>query len=92
MLQDAEGPEALSDLCLTQVCCSLDALCSRRADGSMCLSWALLFPQEVVDQLLRKMGTKGRSGGKEKHGQHKYLPSDGSSDASYRTTINVTHP
>ncbi|XP_030259314.1 protein zyg-11 homolog isoform X4 [Sparus aurata] len=56
---DAEGPEALSDLCLTQVCCSLDALCSRRADGSMCLSWALLFPQEVVDQLLRKMGTKG---------------------------------
>ncbi|XP_073348260.1 protein zyg-11 homolog isoform X2 [Pagrus major] len=56
---DAEGPEALSDLCLTQVCCSLDALCSRRADGSMCLSWAPLFPQEMVDQLLCKMGTKG---------------------------------
>ncbi|XP_036941028.1 protein zyg-11 homolog isoform X2 [Acanthopagrus latus] len=56
---DAEGPEALSDLCLTQVCCSLDALCSRRADGSMCLSWAPVFPQEMADQLLRKMGTKG---------------------------------
>ncbi|XP_041805114.1 protein zyg-11 homolog isoform X2 [Chelmon rostratus] len=56
---DAEGPQALSDLCLAQVCCSLDALCSRRADGSMCLSWAPLFPQEMVDQLLRKMATKG---------------------------------
>ncbi|XP_070830985.1 protein zyg-11 homolog isoform X1 [Chaetodon trifascialis] len=56
---DAEGPPALSDLCLAQVCCSLDALCSQRADGSMCLSWAPLFPQEMVDQLLCKMATKG---------------------------------
>uniref|UniRef100_A0A8C4GTI9 Protein zer-1 homolog-like C-terminal domain-containing protein n=1 Tax=Dicentrarchus labrax TaxID=13489 RepID=A0A8C4GTI9_DICLA len=56
---DAEGPRALCDLCLAQVCRSLDALCSRRADGSMCLSWAPLFPQEMVDQLLHKMATKG---------------------------------
>ncbi|XP_038574474.1 protein zyg-11 homolog isoform X2 [Micropterus salmoides] len=56
---DAEGPQALGDLCLAQVCHSLNALCSRRADGSMCLSWAPLFPQEVADQLLSKMATKG---------------------------------
>ncbi|XP_053185366.1 protein zyg-11 homolog isoform X3 [Scomber japonicus] len=54
-----EGPQALCDLCLTQVCCSLDALCSKRADGSLCLSWAPLFPQEMADQLLQKMATKG---------------------------------
>ncbi|XP_062285431.1 protein zyg-11 homolog isoform X2 [Scomber scombrus] len=54
-----EGPQALCDLCLTQVCRSLDALCSKRADGSLCLSWAPLFPQEMADQLLQKMATKG---------------------------------
>ncbi|XP_027140501.1 protein zyg-11 homolog isoform X2 [Larimichthys crocea] len=56
---DAEGPQALCDLCLAQVCRSLDTLCSRRADGSMRLSWAPVFPQEMVDQLLCKMATKG---------------------------------
>ncbi|XP_042353856.1 protein zyg-11 homolog [Plectropomus leopardus] len=56
---DGEGPQALSDLCLVEVCRSLDALCSRRADGSLCLSWAPVFPQEIADQLLRKMVTKG---------------------------------
>uniref|UniRef100_A0A3Q1I1W7 Zyg-11 family member, cell cycle regulator, like n=1 Tax=Acanthochromis polyacanthus TaxID=80966 RepID=A0A3Q1I1W7_9TELE len=56
---DAEGPLALCDLCLAQVCCSLDALCSVRADGSMSLVWAPLFPQEMADQLLQKMTTKG---------------------------------
>lgn len=56
---DGEGPRALCDLCLAQVCRSLDALCSRRKDGSMCLSWAPVFPQEMVDQLLRTMATKG---------------------------------
>uniref|UniRef100_A0A3Q1CIC2 Protein zer-1 homolog-like C-terminal domain-containing protein n=1 Tax=Amphiprion ocellaris TaxID=80972 RepID=A0A3Q1CIC2_AMPOC len=56
---DAEGPQALCDLCLAQVCCSLDALCSVRADGSMSLIWAPLFPQEMADQLLQKMTTKG---------------------------------
>ncbi|XP_041658329.1 protein zyg-11 homolog [Cheilinus undulatus] len=59
MDDDAEGPGALCDLCLAQVCHNLDALCSKRADGSMCLSWAPLFPQEMADQLLHKMATKG---------------------------------
>lgn len=61
MLQDSEGPRSLSDLCLSQVCHSLDALCSRRTDGSMCLSRAPLFPQEVADQLLHNMATSGGS-------------------------------
>ncbi|KAM6918342.1 protein zyg-11 homolog [Xenentodon cancila] len=56
---DAEGPQALCDLCLAQVCCSLDALCSKRADGSLSFIWAPLFPQEMADQLLHKMVTKG---------------------------------
>ncbi|KAM3866052.1 protein zyg-11 homolog [Diretmus argenteus] len=59
VLQDAEGPEALCDLCLTQVCGSLEALCSRRTDGSLCLSRAPLLPQEMADQLLHKMAAKG---------------------------------
>ncbi|KAL6104190.1 uncharacterized protein ACO6RY_13962 [Pungitius sinensis] len=50
--------DTLCDLCLAQVCCSLDALCSRRADGSMCLSWAPVLPQEVADQLLLEMVQK----------------------------------
>ncbi|XP_039999386.1 protein zyg-11 homolog isoform X2 [Xiphias gladius] len=56
---EAEGPQALCDLCLTQVCHSLDSLCSRRADGSMSLIWAPVFPQEMADQLLHKMATTG---------------------------------
>ncbi|KAM8849393.1 protein zyg-11 homolog isoform 2-T2 [Spinachia spinachia] len=50
--------DTLCNLCLAQVCCSLDALCSRRADGSMCLSWAPIFPQELAEQLLLKMVKK----------------------------------
>ncbi|XP_034071379.1 LOW QUALITY PROTEIN: protein zyg-11 homolog [Gymnodraco acuticeps] len=56
---DADGPQALCDLCLAQVCSSLEALCSRRADGSLGLSLAPVFPQEMADQLLRNMATKG---------------------------------
>ncbi|XP_030015260.1 protein zyg-11 homolog [Sphaeramia orbicularis] len=56
---DVEGPQALCDLCLAQVCLSLDILCRRRADGSLCLSWAPLFPQEMADQLLQMMAKKG---------------------------------
>nr|XP_020474055.1 protein zyg-11 homolog isoform X2 [Monopterus albus] len=56
---DAEGPQALCDLCLAQVCRSLNALCSRRADGSLCLIRAPLFPQEMADQLLQKMAAQG---------------------------------
>uniref|UniRef100_A0A7N8Y690 Protein zyg-11 homolog n=1 Tax=Mastacembelus armatus TaxID=205130 RepID=A0A7N8Y690_9TELE len=53
------GPASLVGLCLAQVCCSLDALCSRRTDGSMSLIWAPPFPQEMADQLLHMMATKG---------------------------------
>ncbi|KAM4604622.1 protein zyg-11 homolog isoform 2-T2 [Polymixia lowei] len=56
---DAEGLGALSDLCLAQVCRSLDTLCGRRTDGSLYLSWALLLPQEMADQLLHKMAAEG---------------------------------
>ncbi|XP_047223220.1 protein zyg-11 homolog isoform X2 [Girardinichthys multiradiatus] len=56
---EGEGPQTLCDLCLAQVCCKLDALCRKRADGSMSLIWAPLFPQELADQLLQKMATKG---------------------------------
>uniref|UniRef100_UPI001CD877C6 protein zyg-11 homolog n=1 Tax=Solea senegalensis TaxID=28829 RepID=UPI001CD877C6 len=57
--QDAEGPQALCNRCLAQVCHSLDVLCSRRADGSMSLNRAPHLPQEVAEQLLHKMATTG---------------------------------
>ncbi|XP_013869259.1 protein zyg-11 homolog isoform X2 [Austrofundulus limnaeus] len=56
---DVEGPQALCDLCLDQVCFSLEALCNKRGDGSMSLIWAPVFPQELTDQLLQNMTTKG---------------------------------
>lgn len=56
---DSEGPQSLCELCLSQVCLSLDALCSRRTDGSLCLHSAPVFPQEMADQLLRLMSKKG---------------------------------
>uniref|UniRef100_A0A8C6TXY5 Si:ch1073-82l19.1 n=1 Tax=Neogobius melanostomus TaxID=47308 RepID=A0A8C6TXY5_9GOBI len=54
-----EGPQSLCELCLTQVCLSLDTLCSRRTDGSLCLHSASVFPQEMADQLLLLMSKKG---------------------------------
>ncbi|XP_054889766.1 protein zyg-11 homolog isoform X2 [Poeciliopsis prolifica] len=56
---DGEGPQTLCELCLAQVCSRLDALCRKRADGSMSLIWAPLLPQELSDQLLQKMTTRG---------------------------------
>lgn len=56
---DTDGPQSLCELCLAQVCNNLSALCSRRADGSLCLSRAPLFPQEMADQLLYMMSIKG---------------------------------
>uniref|UniRef100_A0A3P9IYM4 Si:ch1073-82l19.1 n=1 Tax=Oryzias latipes TaxID=8090 RepID=A0A3P9IYM4_ORYLA len=55
---DPEAPQALCDLCLAQVCCSLEALCSKRADGSMSLIWTPLFPPELADRLLQTMASK----------------------------------
>eukprot|EP00063_Salmo_salar_P021387 XP_013996222.1 PREDICTED: protein zyg-11 homolog isoform X1 [Salmo salar] len=52
-------PVALSELCLAQVCLSLDSLCSKQPDGSLRLSWASLLPQEMADQLLHKMAAQG---------------------------------
>ncbi|KAM6948705.1 protein zyg-11 homolog [Aplochiton taeniatus] len=56
---EAEGPGALTDLCLAQVCRGLHSLCRRLADGSLCLRWAPLLPQEMADQLLHKMAAEG---------------------------------
>uniref|UniRef100_A0A8C7QN59 Protein zer-1 homolog-like C-terminal domain-containing protein n=1 Tax=Oncorhynchus mykiss TaxID=8022 RepID=A0A8C7QN59_ONCMY len=59
-LTNAEScPVALSELCLAQVCLSLDSLCSTQPDGSLRLSWAPLLPQEMADQLLHKMAAQG---------------------------------
>ncbi|KAM9789851.1 protein zyg-11 homolog [Neosynchiropus ocellatus] len=59
MERESDGPEALSNLCLTQVCHSLDVLCGKRADGSLAFILAPLFPQEMADRLLRMMAAKG---------------------------------
>uniref|UniRef100_A0A674B9B4 Protein zyg-11 homolog n=1 Tax=Salmo trutta TaxID=8032 RepID=A0A674B9B4_SALTR len=60
ILQAEEScPVALSELCLAQVCLSLDSLCSTQPDGSLRLSWAPLLPQEMADQLLHKMAAQG---------------------------------
>ncbi|XP_077415722.1 protein zyg-11 homolog isoform X2 [Vanacampus margaritifer] len=56
---DWEGPQTLCELCLAQVCCSLDELCSKRTDESLLLGSASLFPQHIADQLLHKMASKG---------------------------------
>ncbi|KAF7654300.1 hypothetical protein LDENG_00071370 [Lucifuga dentata] len=56
---EAEDPHTLCDLCLAQVCRSLDSLCSKQPDGSLCLRWAPVLPQEVADQLLCKMADQG---------------------------------
>ncbi|XP_028328612.1 protein zyg-11 homolog isoform X2 [Gouania willdenowi] len=56
---DSEGPCALSDLCLAQVCHSLDALCCLRVDGSMSLIHSPILPQEMADQLLHRMASQG---------------------------------
>ncbi|XP_061150868.1 protein zyg-11 homolog [Syngnathus typhle] len=52
--QEWESAQTLSDLCLAQVCRSLERLCSKRADSSL-----LLFPEETADQLLHKMASEG---------------------------------
>ncbi|XP_037132213.1 protein zyg-11 homolog isoform X2 [Syngnathus acus] len=57
--EEWEGPRTLCDLCLAQVCRSLERLCSKRADGSLLLASALLFPQQIADQLLHKMASEG---------------------------------
>lgn len=47
------------DLCLTYVSQNLEYFCLKRPDGSLCFREAVLFPQELADQLLAKMATEG---------------------------------
>lgn len=76
MLQDSDGPRTLYDLCLAQVSRSLEDLCSKRADGSLILVSASVFPQEVADQLLHTMTTQGLSGAVERV-QRQSVPATG---------------
>lgn len=64
-LQDDASPAALTDLCLTYVSQNLDCFCVKRPDGSLCFREAVLFPQELADQLLAKMATEGKPGSKD---------------------------
>ncbi|XP_010888483.2 protein zyg-11 homolog isoform X1 [Esox lucius] len=59
-MADESCPAALSELCLAQVCLSLDTLCRIGPNGSMRLLWAPLLPQEMADQILNKMAVEGR--------------------------------
>ncbi|KAA8589280.1 hypothetical protein FQN60_012645 [Etheostoma spectabile] len=56
---DETSPPALTDLCLTHVSQHLECFCVKRPDGSLCFREAVLFPQELADQLLAKMATEG---------------------------------
>ncbi|KAJ3598914.1 hypothetical protein NHX12_032877 [Muraenolepis orangiensis] len=56
---DDASPASLTDLCLTYVSQNLECFCVKHADGSLCLREAVLFPQELADQLLAKMATEG---------------------------------
>ncbi|KAM9762428.1 protein zyg-11 homolog [Menidia menidia] len=56
---DDASPAALTDLCLTYVSQNLESFCVKRPDGSLCFREAVLFPQELADQLLAKMATEG---------------------------------
>lgn len=58
--QDEASPATLIDLCLTYVSQNLECFCVKRPDGSLCFREAVLFPQELADQLLAKMATEGK--------------------------------
>lgn len=55
-------PQTLFELCIAEVCCSLDELRSKQAGGSLLLASASFFPQEIADQLLHKRASEGQSG------------------------------
>ncbi|TNM87459.1 hypothetical protein fugu_005680 [Takifugu bimaculatus] len=56
---DDACPAALTDLCLTFLSQNLERFCATRPDGSLSFRDAILFPQELADQLLAKMATEG---------------------------------
>ncbi|XP_041126528.1 protein zyg-11 homolog isoform X2 [Polyodon spathula] len=53
------SPASLTDLCLSFLSSNLDQFCWERPDGSLSLRETVVFPQELADQLLRKMATEG---------------------------------
>lgn len=59
--QDESSPAPLTDLCLTYVSQNLECFCVKRPDGSLCFREAVLFPQELADQMLAKMAAEGES-------------------------------
>uniref|UniRef100_A0A674NDN1 Zyg-11 family member, cell cycle regulator n=1 Tax=Takifugu rubripes TaxID=31033 RepID=A0A674NDN1_TAKRU len=59
LLSDDASPAALTDLCLTFLSQNLERFCATRPDGSLSFRDAILFPQELADQLLAKMATEG---------------------------------
>ena len=62
IVQDDAAPAALTDLCLSYVSQNLDIFCMKRPDGSLRFREAVLFPQELSDQLLAKMASEGKLG------------------------------
>ncbi|RXM99263.1 Protein zyg-11-like B [Acipenser ruthenus] len=57
--QEEASPASLTDLCLSFLSSNLDQFCWERPDGSLSLRETVVFPQELADQLLRKMATEG---------------------------------
>ncbi|MBN3275918.1 ZY11B protein, partial [Polyodon spathula] len=57
--QEEASPASLTDLCLSFLSSNLDQFCWERPDGSLSLRETVVFPQELADQLLRKMAMEG---------------------------------
>ncbi|MBN3274247.1 ZY11B protein, partial [Polyodon spathula] len=57
--QEEASPVSLTDLCLSFLSSNLDQFCWERPDGSLSLREIVVFPQELADQLLRKMAMEG---------------------------------
>ncbi|KAG7316712.1 hypothetical protein KOW79_020253 [Hemibagrus wyckioides] len=58
-MMDEASPASLTDMCLSLVSSRLEWFCVKQGDGSLCLRDLVVFPQELADQLLRKMATQG---------------------------------
>ncbi|XP_076151231.1 protein zyg-11 homolog isoform X1 [Alosa pseudoharengus] len=56
---EEDNPAALVDICLAWVCHSMEQLCVKREDGSLCFHHCPVFPQLLADQLLSKMAEEG---------------------------------
>ncbi|XP_050951995.1 protein zyg-11 homolog isoform X1 [Labeo rohita] len=56
---DEESPSSLTDISMACVCHNVEVLCFAQEDGSLQFHHCPLFPQELADQLLRKMADEG---------------------------------